>query len=239
LFFFVAVCARPPPPSYSSFFIRRFEAGFGEASPPPSSDDDVAATGMVRGALAFGLDNSDSDDAADGESDSDDERQQMPRMLPSRDSSRSSHGHGDRRFPLKSQGRAAMAMPAAGDGGDGDYGPEDDEAEARAAAWAAGRTHPPFLGAAQGYPKEGYLEEATDLSQPLTFDDAFPSGIFPAGPSDLAAFSGGTFAGGAAGSAESTKAVRFNSGSFGSRTARPPSNTEVVELDESDSDSSM
>jgi hypothetical protein len=195
---------------------------------------------MVRGALAFGLDNSDnSDDAADGESDSDDERQQMPRMLPSRDSSRSSHGHGDRRFPLKSQGRAAMAMPAAGDGGDGDYGPEDDEAEARAAAWAAVRTHPPFLGAAQGYPKEGYLEEATDLSQPLSFDEAFPSGIFPAGPSDLAAFSGGTFAGGAAGSAESAKAVRFNSGSFGSRTARPPSNTEVVELDESDSDNSM
>jgi len=181
-----------------SVFLHSFEAGFGEDTPPPSSDDDVVATGMVRGGLAFGLDHSDNDDDDD---DDDSDRD---------DSDRQVMPQTHRGFP----GSSMSSKSSSGNTG-GFLFPNH-------CVGGEGTLSTAVPGASSG------MATDVDMARPITFDEAFPTGIYPVDSPLPAGFTSV--------SAPAPHPTATLSGFSSFTTTRPALNTEVVELNESDSD---
>jgi len=161
---------------------------------------------MVRGGLAFGLDHSDNDDDDDEDSDRDDTRQVMP------------------------QRHAALGAPFGAPFG----------APSTSDSSSSSGNHSGFLFTSTGgeevasssmfpgAPSSGMATDDVDLSRPITFDEAFPAGIYPVtspSPADLSSATG-----------VPAQPVATLNGFSNFITSRPASNTEVVDLSESDSD---
>ena len=160
----------------------------------------MVATGMVRGGLAFGLDHSDNDDDDDEDSDRDDTRQVMPQ----------------RHAALGAPFSAPSTSSSSSSGNhSGFLFPSTGGEEVASSSM--------FPGA----PISGMATDDVDLSRPITFDEAFPAGIYPVTSPSPAGLSSAT--------GVPAQPVATLNGFSNFITSRPASNTEVVDLSESDS----
>jgi len=155
---------------------------------------------MVRGGLAFGLGHSDNDDDDDEDSDRDDTRQVMPQ----------------RHAALGAPFSAPSTSSSSSSGNhSGFLFPSTGGEEVASSSM--------FPGA----PISGMATDDVDLSRPITFDEAFPAGIYPVTSPSPAGLSSAT--------GVPAQPVATLNGFSNFITSRPASNTEVVDLSESDS----